>query len=230
MANGEVLSQEEVQRLLNMMSWTPTTQSECNGAKEKQTNEEEYAMGIFEKQDKMVEERKAKKQQERDAELRQLANAVTEDVLGVPDKPKDKIEVFESGATRNAVDCRYDLMSVPVTAVLLGDHPVAKRFVLNLFEYYNGKDTEVVSYLAETLQVNPYDLVYLYAQAMHEGASKYGEGNWLKGIPESNLLNHALHHLFKFVAGDTSEDHRSHLVWNVFTLIHFRLVAEQTKS
>ena len=180
-------------------------------------------MGIFEKQDKMVEKREAKKQQERDTELRQFANAVTEEVFGT--------EVFESGATRNAVDYRYDLLSIEIMLDVLDEQPKARELCLALYQYYRRSVSALLApLLADTLKVSPFDLVHLYAQAMHEGASKYGEGNWLKGIPESNLLNHALHHLFKFVAGNTSEDHRSHLVWNVFTLIHFRLVAEQTKS
>jgi hypothetical protein len=56
------------------------------------------------------------------------------------------------------------------------------------------------------------ELVHLYAQAFHDGASKYGDRNWEKGIPESSLINHVLYHLFKMTEGDTSENHASHLV------------------
>ena len=64
------------------------------------------------------------------------------------------------------------------------------------------------------------------AQALHEGAIKYGERQWEKGIPEANLVNHALFHLFKLAEGDTTENHLSHLVWNVLTIIHFRQLKE----
>jgi len=66
--------------------------------------------------------------------------------------------------------------------------------------------------------------------AYFEGASKYGEHNWEKGIPESNLCNHALHHCFRWLAGDKSEEHATHLVWNVFTLLHFKLAEERVQA
>ena len=136
------------------------------------------------------------------------------------------LETFESGATRNAVDYRYDLMSRDVTLLLLPKHSPACALVKTLFAYVDGRMSEgdvVAAELGRLLGMSKVETAHLYAQAMHEGAAKYGERNWEKGIPESNLLNHALHHLFQFVAGDTSEDHQSHLVWNVLTLIHFRL-------
>ena len=54
-----------------------------------------------------------------------------------------------------------------------------------------------------------------------EGAAKYGDNNWLKGIPTSDLLNHALRHLNMWQRGDTSEPHLAHAAWNVLAMIHF---------
>jgi hypothetical protein len=53
-----------------------------------------------------------------------------------------------------------------------------------------------------------------------EGAAKYGVGNWLKGIPTSNLVQHALNHFFAWIAGDRSEDHLAHGVWGVMAVMH----------
>lgn len=44
------------------------------------------------------------------------------------------------------------------------------------------------------------------AKILETGAAKYGDWNWTK-IPAQDHLNHAINHLFKLVAGDTSEDH-----------------------
>lgn len=52
------------------------------------------------------------------------------------------------------------------------------------------------------------------------GAKKYGEANWLKGIPIRNLINHAINHLFKFLRRDDSEDHLAHSLWNIHAAIH----------
>lgn len=59
------------------------------------------------------------------------------------------------------------------------------------------------------------------ARTCAEGAQKYGEHNWLKGIPASDLLNHALRHLELWWLGDQFEDHLAHAAWNILALIHF---------
>lgn len=64
------------------------------------------------------------------------------------------------------------------------------------------------------------------AETCAEGARKYGEGNWLKGIPGSDLFNHAVRHLYLWLNGDRSEDHLAHAVWNLFAIMHF----EETRS
>ncbi len=58
------------------------------------------------------------------------------------------------------------------------------------------------------------------AETCHEGALKYGDYNWEKGFPISSLLNHAISHCFKFLAGDTSEDHLAHGAWNLLAACH----------
>ena len=62
------------------------------------------------------------------------------------------------------------------------------------------------------------------AETCAEGARKYGEHNWLKGIPASVMLNHAIRHLFLYLAGDTSEDHLAHAAWNILGVCHFEEV------
>ncbi len=54
-----------------------------------------------------------------------------------------------------------------------------------------------------------------------EGAVKYGARNWLKGIPASDLINHAIRHIYLWLGGDMSEDHLAHAVWNLLAVMHF---------
>ncbi len=54
------------------------------------------------------------------------------------------------------------------------------------------------------------------AETCAEGARKYGEHNWTKGIPASQMLNHAIRHIYLYLEGDTSEDHLAHAAWNFF--------------
>jgi hypothetical protein len=58
------------------------------------------------------------------------------------------------------------------------------------------------------------------AETYKEGADKYNDHNWLKGMPVSDLLNHATRHLFIWLDGDRSEDHLAHATWGVFAAIH----------
>lgn len=58
------------------------------------------------------------------------------------------------------------------------------------------------------------------AAACAEGAAKYGDYNWEKGMPANDMLNHAIRHLYLFLGGDRSEDHLGHAAWNVMAAIH----------
>ena len=59
------------------------------------------------------------------------------------------------------------------------------------------------------------------AQTCSEGATKYGCYNWLKGIPASEMLNHAIRHIYLWIQGDAQEDHLAHAAWNILGVCHF---------
>jgi hypothetical protein len=58
------------------------------------------------------------------------------------------------------------------------------------------------------------------AQTYAEGAAKFGEFNWENGMPVTDLLNHAIAHIYKFLRGDRAEDHLAHAAWNLLGAIH----------
>tara|TARA_R110001599_G_scaffold47922_4_gene138495 strand:+ start:2680 stop:3063 length:384 start_codon:yes stop_codon:yes gene_type:complete len=47
------------------------------------------------------------------------------------------------------------------------------------------------------------------------GAEKYGENNWMKGMPLSVYYDSAHRHLESWRAGEDDEDHASAVVWNM---------------
>lgn len=63
------------------------------------------------------------------------------------------------------------------------------------------------------------------AQTYAEGAKKYSDHNWRKGMPFSSILNHILNHIVKHLLGDRSEDHLAHAAWGFFAWMEF----EETK-
>jgi len=64
------------------------------------------------------------------------------------------------------------------------------------------------------------------AETSAEGAAKYGENNWKKGIPVSDLLNHAIRHIYMYLEGDVSEDHLGHAAWNLLAACHMEETRE----
>lgn len=52
-----------------------------------------------------------------------------------------------------------------------------------------------------------------------EGAEKYGECNWQKGLPIKNYVSSMVRHYLKWLRGDTDEHHDRAFVWNVLCCI-----------
>ena len=70
-----------------------------------------------------------------------------------------------------------------------------------------------------------YDLVSPFAmrrlaQHYEEGAKKYADRNWEKGMPFSRYVDSAKRHLDKYVMGMTDEDHLAATAWNIFAIMH----------
>ena len=59
------------------------------------------------------------------------------------------------------------------------------------------------------------------ARTYAEGAKKYSDHNWRKGMPFSSILNHILNHIIKHLLGDRSEDHLAHAAWGFFAWMEF---------
>jgi hypothetical protein len=49
------------------------------------------------------------------------------------------------------------------------------------------------------------------AAVLKYGADKYAPNNW-RGIPTNDHINHALVHIFAYLAGDTQDDHLGHFL------------------
>jgi hypothetical protein len=65
-----------------------------------------------------------------------------------------------------------------------------------------------------------FDLIPSYpilrlAQHYENGAVKYSDRNWEKGIPLHCFMNSAEHHINLFKEGDRSEDHLAAVLWNI---------------
>lgn len=57
------------------------------------------------------------------------------------------------------------------------------------------------------------------AKHFEDGAKKYGERNWEKGIPVSRYIDSGVRHYLKHLRGDTDERHDRAFCWNMMCAI-----------
>ena len=67
--------------------------------------------------------------------------------------------------------------------------------------------------------LSPISLTRL-ARHFENGAVKYGDRNWEKGLPMSSFFDSAVRHMYKYLEGHKDEDHLAAAMWNVHCLIH----------
>ena len=72
-----------------------------------------------------------------------------------------------------------------------------------------------------------YDLIppsALRRIAMHysNGAKKYDEWNWSKGMQFSRFYASMFRHMQQFATGETDEDHLAAIVFNALSIMHFQ--------
>ena len=65
----------------------------------------------------------------------------------------------------------------------------------------------------------PYEPMRRVAMLYEQGARKYADRNWEKGLPTSNCYNSMLRHAFKAGEGMDDEDHLAAVVWNAFAIM-----------
>jgi len=65
------------------------------------------------------------------------------------------------------------------------------------------------------------------AQHYENGARKYSDRNWEKGIPLHSFIDSAMRHINKIQLGCTDEDHAAAAAWNIIGFIHTKEMIER---
>lgn len=63
------------------------------------------------------------------------------------------------------------------------------------------------------------DMFLEVSKQFEEGAEKYGENNWKKGLPVKCYINSAVRHYLKWLRGDQDEPHDRAYCWNIICAI-----------
>lgn len=132
---------------------------------------------------------------------------------------------FETGAVRDMQEGkgRCDLMPLQVVARLL-DVRTGDYIVKAIAAFIEKQDTKCLyaallsfAHLAFRGQIET--MILDTAKHFEEGAKKYGENNWQKGLPVNCYVDSALRHYYKWRRGDKDENHDRAFVWNIMCCI-----------
>lgn len=66
----------------------------------------------------------------------------------------------------------------------------------------------------------PFQGMMRLARHYENGAKKYKDRNWEKGMNISRYVDAAMRHLYKYLDGWNDEDHLSAAAWNLFAIMH----------
>lgn len=128
---------------------------------------------------------------------------------------------FESGAVRDMHEGkgRCDLLPLDVVNRIMVNKDVFKY--ISEFQRTNLIECLLCS-LLEFMQEKHWDkptMILEVAKHFEEGAKKYGENNWQKGIPVRCYIDSAIRHYLKWLRGDNDEPHDRAFCWNIICAI-----------
>jgi hypothetical protein len=133
---------------------------------------------------------------------------------------------FGTGAVRDIQEGkgRCDLMPLDVVAWVLGCCDDNTDSVVDSIDQFVS--TGNIVYLYDALEyfrnlwgVDIHTLFLEVAKHFEDGARKYGEYNWQKGIPVKSYIDSAVRHYLKWLRGDEDEPHDRAFCWNIMCAI-----------
>lgn len=127
---------------------------------------------------------------------------------------------FDSGAVRDCADGRgrCDLLPLGIVAEVIDDRGTDKVCALLDFYVRTGAHSSIRHAIAAFLCLRGWDIhtaMLEVAKHYEEGAKKYAERNWEKGIPLHCYIDSGVRHYLKFLRGDTDEPHDRAFLWNM---------------
>lgn len=136
---------------------------------------------------------------------------------------------FESGAVRDIQEGkgRCDLLPLDVVAIAYAQNFSPENKAVKIFTEIDrfvgsGNHSFLVNALTEFVIANFScwaDMLLEVAKHFEDGAKKYGERNWEKGIPVHCYIDSGLRHYLKWLRGDQDEPHDRAFCWNILCAI-----------
>ena len=144
-------------------------------------------------------------------------------MLGSIKDSGDRTE-FATGAVRDMREGkgRCDLMPLEVVAYLYPGNQMNIFHEIKSFQKTNNTTYlygALCKFADEAYNRNVTTMFLEVAKHFEEGAKKYGENNWQKGIPVKCYIDSAIRHYLKWLRGDKDEPHDRAFVWNIMCCI-----------
>lgn len=159
------------------------------------------------------------------ASIKELNESLEPHILDSGDRTQ-----FETGAVRDMREGKGRCDLLPLDVVV--------RY-LELFINHNSASVliPITNFLEDGDYNHLYESVYIFAlkveafgmshptmllevaKHFEEGAKKYGDNNWRKGIPVKCYIDSAIRHYLKYLRGDKDEPHDRAFCWNILCAI-----------
>lgn len=134
---------------------------------------------------------------------------------------------YATGAVRDIQDDkgRCDLLPLDVVTKLFSmDCEDGQDDVLRaISDFVKTGETvhlyDAINCFCEIMDLTTPQLLLEVSMHYKQGAEKYGEYNWQKGIPLHSYIDSGVRHFLKYTDGQTDERHDRAFVWNMFGAI-----------
>lgn len=135
---------------------------------------------------------------------------------------------FGTGAVRDIQEGKGRCDLLPLDVVCEYYYDIGLDIAFSIFELIGYFKTtanhvhliEVLKYFCEDRWDKDCNSMFLEVSIhFEEGAKKYGENNWQKGIPVHCYIDSAVRHYLKFLRGDKDEPHDRAFCWNIMCAI-----------
>ena len=135
-----------------------------------------------------------------------------------------EVNGVKTGAVRDIQDDkgRCDLLPLDVVAYLYEQTPPSAVLYLIADFMESGDKESLAKALREFADMKEISISNMLLEvSMHykQGAEKYGERNWEKGIPLHSYIDSGVRHFLKHIDGQTDERHDRAFVWNMLGAI-----------
>ena len=127
---------------------------------------------------------------------------------------------FETGAVRDRAvgKGRMDLLPLQEVVRFLNVYGIRDNVIERMSAFVDGRVKDMIPAMfafMEDNRIDPYKALLDLSIHFEDGALKYDDDNWKKGIPVNVYVDSALRHYVKYKMGMDDEPHDRAFMWNV---------------